>query len=103
MCGRMPENGFLINDTLVEILNKRKKESVCYEGITNALLFLNLPGRCMAALDASILRGEMRMIIILMGPPGSGKGTQAEFISEQYAMPCLSSGELFRKEVKKNC
>lgn len=41
------------------------------------------------------------MNIILMGPPASGKGTQAELISEKYTILHLSSGKMFREEVKK--
>ena len=41
------------------------------------------------------------MIIVLLGPPGSGKGTQGELISMKYGIAHLSSGELFRTEVEK--
>jgi len=36
------------------------------------------------------------MRIVLMGPPGSGKGTQAEVVSAQLGVPHVSTGELFR-------
>lgn len=38
--------------------------------------------------------------IILTGPPGGGKGTQSEFISERFGAPHLSTGEMLREEVK---
>mgnify|MGYP002397444651 CR=1 FL=1 len=38
--------------------------------------------------------------IILAGPPGSGKGTQSEFIQERWGAPHLSTGEMLREEVK---
>lgn len=40
--------------------------------------------------------------IVLVGPPGSGKGTQAEILSQQLNIPIIGTGELFRKEIKKN-
>lgn len=42
------------------------------------------------------------MIVIIMGPPGSGKGTQAKCISEAHAFPHLSTGEMLRQEVSDN-
>jgi adenylate kinase len=39
--------------------------------------------------------------IVLFGPQGSGKGTQAELLSEKYHLPVLSPGEIFRQEIKK--
>lgn len=39
------------------------------------------------------------MKIILMGPPGAGKGTQAKLISNMYSVPHISTGEIFRKEI----
>jgi adenylate kinase len=35
----------------------------------------------------------------MLGPPGSGKGTQGERIASRYGVPHISSGELFRDEV----
>ena len=38
--------------------------------------------------------------IILFGKPGSGKGTQAEFIKEKYKLVHISTGDLFRQNIK---
>lgn len=40
------------------------------------------------------------MQLILFGPPGAGKGTQAKLIQEHYSIPQLSTGDLFRAAIK---
>jgi adenylate kinase len=38
--------------------------------------------------------------IVLLGPPGAGKGTQAKIISEKLDLPHISSGDIFRENLK---
>jgi adenylate kinase len=39
------------------------------------------------------------MRLVLVGPPGAGKGTQAEFIAEHFEIPKISTGDIFRANV----
>ena len=40
------------------------------------------------------------MRLVIMGPPGAGKGTQAERIAERFGIPTISTGDIFRFNIK---
>ncbi len=39
------------------------------------------------------------MRLIMMGPPGAGKGTQAKYVAEHFKIPAISTGDIFRANV----
>ncbi|RPI88637.1 MAG: adenylate kinase [Chloroflexi bacterium] len=43
----------------------------------------------------------MPTYIVLLGPPGAGKGTQAQAVSQTLGLPHISSGDIFRENLKK--
>ena len=40
------------------------------------------------------------MKLIMFGPPGAGKGTQATKISDRYGLPHISTGDIFRENIR---
>jgi adenylate kinase len=47
-------------------------------------------------------KGECNMKIIMLGAPGAGKGTQADKICAKYNIPHISTGDIFRANIKNN-
>jgi adenylate kinase len=41
------------------------------------------------------------MRLIVMGPPGAGKGTQAKYVAEHFGIPAISTGDIFRANVSR--
>ncbi len=48
-----------------------------------------------------IMKGDCNHILVLLGPPGSGKGTQAELLAQKMGFVHYSTGEVFREEMRK--
>ena len=42
------------------------------------------------------------MKLVILGPPAAGKGTQAEYIVKRYNIPHISTGDIFRENIKNN-
>lgn len=46
------------------------------------------------------MKTQNKLIVILLGPPGSGKGTQAKLLSSALSIPQISTGDLFREHMR---
>jgi adenylate kinase len=44
----------------------------------------------------------MKRILVLLGPPGAGKGTVGSSLSEEWGLPLISSGDILRENLKKD-
>ncbi len=52
--------------------------------------------------SVEILRRGLGRAVILLGPPGAGKGTQAQRIAQRYHLPHLSTGDMLRDHIQRN-
>lgn len=48
------------------------------------------------------MAADVRTFIVFIGPPGSGKGTQAKILEKQLGLPQVATGDLFRYNLKNN-
>lgn len=55
---------------------------------------------CVVSCKEAVLEGEKIVNILFMGPPGAGKGTQAEVIVNEFGIPHISTGDAFRLAIK---
>lgn len=55
----------------------------------------------MSGISGSSTNADVRVILFL-GAPGSGKGTQSSWLSAQKGIPCLSTGDMLRAEARRN-
>ena len=49
--------------------------------------------------NRALTEQQTAMRLILMGPPGAGKGTQAQIIAARFGIPAISTGDIFRAHV----
>lgn len=58
---------------------------------------------CLCAIGISMFGSDKKpQVVILLGAPGAGKGTQATYLKEHYKLSHISTGDLFRENLKGN-
>ncbi len=66
-----------------------------------AIIFvLSSIGQLVFTMETKMNNTDKKLIVILLGPPGSGKGTQTKLLSEALSIPQISTGDLFREHMK---
>lgn len=64
------------------------------------LIFLLLSVCILSGTFLFAAEGALGSVVVMLGPPGSGKGTQAVRLSQKLGIPHISTGELFRENMK---
>src|SRR3954466_7423016 len=54
----------------------------------------------LGAFASTAMRAHAMKVVILLGPPGAGKGTQAPLLAERLRIPIVATGDLFRSAVR---
>jgi adenylate kinase len=52
----------------------------------------------LAMLLSGVIRADQRMVVLLIGPPGAGKSTQAHKLSKKYGIPSVTMSDLLKKD-----
>ncbi len=76
------------------------KEKEIYHGIEGLGGIDQIFERLTAVVDQTLERSWINLV--LLGPPGSGKGTQGRKLAEKFNLVYISTGHLMRQEIKKN-
>lgn len=76
------------------------KEKEIYHGIEGLGGIDQIFDRLTAVVDQTLERSWINLV--LLGPPGSGKGTQGRKLAEKFNLVYISTGHLMRQEIKKN-
>ena len=84
----------------IEEVTSEVSEAIHALGQEDAIeIFLKSPDEWLSDVSA-VQELHESFDIVLIGGPGSGKGTQAEFLSESFRLPHIASGDLFRDNIR---